>query len=416
MNDDLTALAKNPLFQMSLGSKELFHSNFLAWALGNKDQQKFTKSFFKKLLKDEDLIIDEIEPPEREKMNIDLKFKIKFPGGKKKSVIIENKVKSMPYKSQPVKYKEKFENNGEDNTFFLLSLIEPYLVREDWKIIQEDWNIINYKNIAGYLKDSLKEIKIIDDEKIPFKSLISSYIDFIQSLHEITKNVKIIDDAKFDFNKEIVLKPYRDLRIHDLFLKLTYQQIAMKIEMKVGGADLMVFSDWNEFKKCEGGLYIGTGFTRGTSLIEFKYNLKKLDNSKDPLIVALGVQLQGNMFKYIIELSGKSIDSYTKSEIQLITDKIANELLEEKKWLCSASDLSIEENIFEEGKIKGNGKSRKEKFNNYNNTFIYKYDVIPEGTKISQVLSLFEGILKYILDNRRSFIEVIEKTEKAIKI
>lgn len=40
------ALQNNPIFQLSLSSKELFHSNFLAWLAEDKN----TQALFKKIL------------------------------------------------------------------------------------------------------------------------------------------------------------------------------------------------------------------------------------------------------------------------------------------------------------------------------------------------------------------------------
>jgi hypothetical protein len=78
LNNLLCNLEKNPLFQMSLGSKELFHSNLLAWIISQKSQTKFVHKFLEEILKLENKIVKIIQYPEREKKNIDLRFKLEM--------------------------------------------------------------------------------------------------------------------------------------------------------------------------------------------------------------------------------------------------------------------------------------------------------------------------------------------------
>ena len=89
----INKLKESPLFNLSLGSKELFHSNFLYW-LGNKYPNEFGK-IFKKFLKIE-TDDNEAKDFQREKSNIDLSFKYKDG----QQILIENKVKSIPYIEQ----------------------------------------------------------------------------------------------------------------------------------------------------------------------------------------------------------------------------------------------------------------------------------------------------------------------------
>ena len=46
MDTFVEKLNNNPIFQLSLSSKELFHSNFLAWLAEDKN----TQALFKKIL------------------------------------------------------------------------------------------------------------------------------------------------------------------------------------------------------------------------------------------------------------------------------------------------------------------------------------------------------------------------------
>jgi hypothetical protein len=100
MKETIEKLKKSPLFNLSLSSKELFHSNFLYW-IGHNYPSEFGGLFSKYLNEQpEDSCIKEIF---RERENIDLSFS--YSNGQE--VLIENKVKSVPYIGQLVKYSEK---------------------------------------------------------------------------------------------------------------------------------------------------------------------------------------------------------------------------------------------------------------------------------------------------------------------
>ena len=112
-------LKKSPMFKLSLSSKELFHSNFLEW-LSNVDEQAFKSLILdmaglkenkyewpkvwrvKREYKNFDLCVvaydqDQYENDnEDEKIDDDEDFRILF--------VIENKVKSIPYKEQLERY------------------------------------------------------------------------------------------------------------------------------------------------------------------------------------------------------------------------------------------------------------------------------------------------------------------------
>ena len=121
IKDAFTTLRSNMLFQVSLGSKELFHSNFLAWlfdtykALAHELFLPFMDSSFEFL--SEGSFVD------REKGNTDLRLNY----ANNRHVIIENKVKSMPYEEQLEKYAK---NTGKDQCYILLSLIKPDFISE----------------------------------------------------------------------------------------------------------------------------------------------------------------------------------------------------------------------------------------------------------------------------------------------
>ncbi|MGM3307971.1 PD-(D/E)XK nuclease family protein [Anabaena sp. WFMT] len=103
-----------PLFNLSLSSKELFHSNFLAWIC--EIYPKILGVVFADYL-EHDVSSCEISNVYREYKKIDLT--LKYSHGE--TLIIENKVKSLPDLEQLKKYSLEHPNVN----FLLLSLVEP---------------------------------------------------------------------------------------------------------------------------------------------------------------------------------------------------------------------------------------------------------------------------------------------------
>ena len=92
----INKLSNNAMFNVSLTSRELFHTNFWAWML-RKYPKVFTPVFYPEYNKK-----DKIEVL-REYKNIDLFLKIGD-----KSIIIENKLKSLSDKNQLERYNKQF--------------------------------------------------------------------------------------------------------------------------------------------------------------------------------------------------------------------------------------------------------------------------------------------------------------------
>ena len=98
-DNEIKKLKESPVFALTLGAKELCHSNFWKWLI-DKDKN-FAKVFFK------EIDVDKIDSVSREKEHMDLVVETKngdYIGG----YIIENKLKSLPDKEQLEDYKNKF--------------------------------------------------------------------------------------------------------------------------------------------------------------------------------------------------------------------------------------------------------------------------------------------------------------------
>ena len=151
-------LRLSPLFNLSLASKELFHSNFLAWLCERYPNE--VGGIFAKFLK---------SPPEscsgltvrREKKNIDLS--LQYPGGE--LLLVENKVKSIPSRGQLEEYSASVRDPAK-TSFLLLSLVHPPFLPPEQRIIRltngVDWHYLTYCELGAKLKVVLPQIEAVD--------------------------------------------------------------------------------------------------------------------------------------------------------------------------------------------------------------------------------------------------------------
>ncbi|MCD1655960.1 hypothetical protein K7J14_14770 [Treponema zuelzerae] len=191
--DKYEQIKRSPLFRVSLSSKELFHTNFISWALeteeDNLNSQVFT-ILFKEKLKTE-LIV------EREKDNIDLRIKANG-----KIFIIENKVKDILGDKQA----RKIENKKAD-VYLLLTLLPQkfYFDMSKWKV----------KDYSKLIKDFSK-LNITNEYH---KLLFEDYIKMVQLLIDIISENIIKEVYNFNWSNPGLLAPLQELRMHDVFIK-----------------------------------------------------------------------------------------------------------------------------------------------------------------------------------------------------
>ena len=117
-------LQDSPLFQLSLTSKELFHSNFLYW-LGVTYRDLFKETFSNLGCRTAAWPEDwTVEREYKAAKSISLDLCVKGPGKNGKIyLILENKVKSIPNQQQLNRYTSYWERDNEKPCFVLLSLM-----------------------------------------------------------------------------------------------------------------------------------------------------------------------------------------------------------------------------------------------------------------------------------------------------
>lgn len=275
MNEQkLEVLKTNPIFQLSLSSKELFHSNFLYWLatsqteffntlltnLGIKDfkldlskhlvcreyqhfdfciceKKNETDKYSWKKKSESSENVDEKNPSK----DFEISDDSYFPG--KVLLVLENKFKSIPTKKQLDEYKEKIEKCDTESGKYGLNAQAMWDFRELGNNKQKffvneheidkviyilltlatefpgkskigEWKIISYDDYANALKTGLDQ----DKEDCDFsKQIIVSYQKFIKSFSDYISNELNLQQLSWKDMQRPILK---ELRIQDIWQKL----------------------------------------------------------------------------------------------------------------------------------------------------------------------------------------------------
>jgi hypothetical protein len=379
-------LKESPMFQLSLTSKELFHSNFISWVLTNYSKE-CSPVFAAYLQEGDDFTITNVK---REEGNKDINIYFRHEAGLTKKLIIENKVKSLPNYEQLAKY----TTNDPDESYVLLSLISPPFSQNNKVYIPEfnkEWTCINYQDLAHQLQDVVSAI----EAKNPYHAnIVLDYIGLVSSLHQLTQDaIGDIQAEHYNYyrssNKD--LESFREIRMHDFFLKLKHEMIALEfyqaIEERFPHLHLVPTKRWEEAQADE--VFVGSGFTNGSGLSEMKYVITETANS--PII--LGIQIQGTMFRMFVEGEKK------------VSLKIAETLRTNGLWFDFSK--AIELGVTEREEYPKPGKQNK-KFNTYSQTFFYKYTKLQECQN-ANLIELVCHYLAYLNENKSTLVTVINE-------
>lgn len=223
----LSNLNSLPIFKMSLGSKELFHSNFLEylWSLDNKRFINLINDLFGSQVLNNSTTYE----LSREKENFDICIYHKV--NKKKiiyDVIIENKVKSIPNKEQLDNYVKKVQSHKQTANYLLLSLLNSFPDRDDVDINRQKgglWKIVNYQDLHTAISKHYQALSTKDD------IYIDDYLAFIQLMQQL--EVVTIPSNFINNNLWPNYNDYKIYRLHDLYIKLRGQEFLRLLKQKL---------------------------------------------------------------------------------------------------------------------------------------------------------------------------------------
>lgn len=227
----LERLHNMAIFRLSLGSKELFHSNFLEylWDCKRNDDGSFDRKCFismiRMLFNDENILNGPVDKYilSREKENFDVCIFHKTGTRDVYDLIIENKVKSIPYKEQLAEYVGKVADKKQEKSpaYLLLSLAKDFPDKEDEEI-KDTWKVVHY----GTLRDA-----IWAQEKWRSEPFVEEYCDFIKTLDELGAAILDGMDREYLFPN---VEDYKKERLHDLYIKMRCSWFATALKTELG--------------------------------------------------------------------------------------------------------------------------------------------------------------------------------------
>lgn len=402
----LKGLKSSPVFNLSLSSLELFHSNFIYWMLRQEVlSDKFT------IFSDYDPVIaekgDDFKLIEitREENNLDIVLKFQSQKNKHKKrkkgsydhiLVIENKFKSLPKSEQLEVYSKKKLKAG-TVSYILLSFSRPVFFKnqEEWahkKSKDKVWRFMHYGNLALQLQKRI--LDTTSNIQNYHRELVRDYKEVIELLHYSFYDMELNGSEVFLFNENDELgKTLRSIRLRDFYVKMqsekfcydVYQQLEKDISEAEILKDFGVGLKIKEKGKGEHKITINSGMTQTQAIHDFKY---RVSNN-----LVFGVQIQGKQYRRIIE--GPSSRG---REVRWV----AEELLYSEKtpWF----DLSDRVNGDESRLYPKGGKD----FNKYGNSFFYRSFYLDGTEKVDQ-------IKKYVMEDMKYLHEHKEELKKLIR-
>ena len=265
MENIINALQSNPIFSMSLGSKELFHSNFLEylWCVNKGAFIKMINGFLleEKKLPKKDYHLG------REKENFDLCIFHEEDGKDIYDLVIENKVKSMPYKEQLKEYVNKARKKKSIGCRFILLTLTKDFPDKDDEEINKNWSIVGYDSLKDGIRTHFlnSRIQLANNE-----SYIRDYNSFVEQLIELKKTIISTDDIlNSSLFEKSEINSLKEIRLHDLYIKLRCSWFALTlrkklIEKRVEHKDIHII---NKYDDREHGINLNVTINQGNGQI-----------------------------------------------------------------------------------------------------------------------------------------------------
>lgn len=392
-NDICNKLKSSPLFNLSLASKELFHSNFLAWLAEQHPQ--FFRAVFEKL--GCDFFGYDTFEVKREYQNLDLCLLC----DKKVFFILENKVKSLPRLDQLKEYdQKKFKQHKLlQRNKILLSLVTEFPDKEE--IVKDGWKICNYKELS----DKLKEFSKQNLNKTYDFELVSDYCGFIENMQSL-----VVDWQKPVHESDVVWgdvlyrsEEVKNLRIDDLKEKICFSfrfdELKRKLEslpevnIATTKAVNAIFAD----KDYVGKVYVNQNFTQDQGLLEAKVKI-----NEDYILL---VQIQGETYLHAIEWK-KDVRKKRFPEDYWDETCGQHKYIQNFLKVSELGEVDFPDVCSGEPGVpwKYQGKERwYNKYDGKSSAFLYQYSKIRKDAKASEVINAIVDDVKMLLEIQNDF-------------
>lgn len=265
MTEAIEKLKHSLTYQMSLGGRELFHSNVWCWLI--KQDSAFIRVFFPSF----DPEKDKVESIQREWLNMDLVIKL----ANQKIYIIENKLKSLPRADQLTDYTQKTEK------YCVLGKVYTGVCDTLTKEERKDWDFISYSDIAEGIEKQLAYSPLPNEQKAQIREYCSNIHCMIAIVnHELNSSG---DRLTYSYSSEL---NDASVRLQDLCIKLK-------------GADFIDYL--RKSFAHDSTLKITLSFNRKNSTIDIFYEAEK---EFSPI---LGIQIEGTQYRrFTLQKSGNA--------------------------------------------------------------------------------------------------------------
>lgn len=411
----IEGLKNSTMFHMSLGSKELFHSNFLHW-ISIVNWSAFLEIMHGLAVTDSFWWEKDFHPDNknikvyREHRNFDLSIYIldsekevaydsnddkdedddltkqithDYKGIRKVQkwipvLVLENKMKSLPYKAQLEEYtqkafeewssgketrmKQKAKENEQKHlvvnpneeysiTYILLSLKKDTIKLEDEishsknskrptynLTLKSKWIGKTYRDLLGLLKNVHLD-KTLDVE------VLKDYCKFVEALCGLADNWTIDPSKNYrsqifpwgledQHTKEKIeeINNYKELRIHDIHEKIMYDQLLnlLESELKSNSKQFERYNEkTNQINFIKNGIKIFTNpsYAHGIGIFEVQYFVEKevKPNDKEAFFKLI-IQVQGDRYCHMVindDIVWEDKDENEKKVLRVNKDAIA---------------------------------------------------------------------------------------------
>ena len=384
----LSNLNKLPIFKMSLGSKELFHSNFLEylWSIDNK---RFINLINELFGRGPVLNAGTTYELSREKENFDICIHHQVGNKTIYDVIIENKVKSIPNKKQLDDYVGKVQNHKQvqDANYLLLSLIEDF--PDKAKIKEEGiWTIVNYNHLHAVIDKSFP------NDASKHSVYIKDYLEFIHLMQELEG--EITPSTFCNENLWPNYEDYKAYRLHDLYIKLRGLKFLDMLKSELDKQNIK--SDIVSIAGDKLRAWYNNNLNAPKHQVYLNWNVFNAVGQIAAFIYRGGneiyeIVIQGNQYRHGINYYDAS-DPQLKNWIQNKNDKAITEI-----WNRVGNNSFMNEYYWNQKQQSFNMQYRKEKaYCQYKPDYVYRYQDISKE-KIGDLLKGMVEDIQYTINN-----------------
>lgn len=378
-------LKENPIFRMSLGSKELFHSNFLEF-LWDLNPSAFV-SMINMFLKEHPLEERTDYKLKRELKNYDICIYHGTDKAPQYDLIIENKVKSIPYKEQLEGYKQEV---SQDCRFLLLTLSESFPDKGNIPA----WNTVSYSDLKSGIQECFNDCPSRES------GYIKDYCTFLGNL-VLLKGLILPRNFETALFEESVIQSLKEIRLHDLYIKLRASWFLMTLKTKLEEkkdfkGKVFVVHKYKELQGKDSGVFLNVDMNQGNGQI-----------------AAWIKDVYGNTFEVVIQ--GKQ---YRHGIAQCEETPSAKNRYERLNMLYKRIERSIAPNDFlnfnnrkgvlieptNAGRFQKTDIDREGKFRSYDDSYLYRYRIIREEDSIDVLMNEMIADIERVFPNIPEFI------------